>query len=288
LREALTKQAPWQGLSDAQVVKRLASGGLSPLAEFGDYVSVRLVRLANECMQREPQQRPSAQLLSLRLSQLQSRGVDFFDNVTRTHEQMIQEDRLFYADTWDSCVRLQPSDNALLQPLLVALCKQFGSAKLQECEGTFESLRALADRESDQFHEQMRQFVAAAGGSYYRGPRKASTEAQVKVLRDYQGDYRRLLDYERGTGSFSGLSGLRGALSSLPLTVTRVKDRLYAGVFDTGYRDVLLNVGCNGFVGELQLTLDKLWARKEVAHRALLLQRLLDAAGQASKSEEHK
>src|SRR5262249_23504444 len=56
-------------------------------------------------------------------------------------------------------------------------------------------------------------------------------------------------------------------------TVVRVTDRLYK-TFDLGYRDILINVVCRGFVGEIQLTLDALWDYRLVARRNVALDTL--------------
>jgi len=65
-------------------------------------------------------------------------------------------------------------------------------------------------------------------------------------------------------------------LSSQGLSLQRCKDRLNKPVTG-GYRDILLNFGCKGFIGELQLTLQRLWDCKELAHRTHEIQRVLAA-----------
>lgn len=116
-----------------------------------------------------------------------------------------------------------------------------------------------------------------------------------KVMKEYGGDFSKLLDLERATGLFeqaedmlrclrrvqeepsSSLSSSSASSSSSTMRVLRCKDRLNKPL-DSGYRDILLNV-CevqSGFVAELQLNFHKIAQIKSQSHRFYELVRVME------------
>jgi hypothetical protein len=97
---------------------------------------------------------------------------------------------------------------------------------------------------------------------------------------DYDGDFTRLLDFERGTGSSESAEFFHDCLlefqRSQVFEIVRLKDRLNSPL-ESGYRDVLLNVRDNNsaFVVELQLVLTKMADLKSQVHRFYELSRQL-------------
>jgi hypothetical protein len=278
LRRCLDKTNPWQGLNEFEIMGQLREGGLRPLAETGfkDAVSIRLVRLCNDCMQRDPTKRPLSVDVSKALSTLQTDGVGLFDKMVHARERMRVKDQQFYNSTWDEYVQQDLASAQELQATVKSLEAQYAQAPRQVTVcGSFEALEKLADCHAQAFHATLAAFIRRHGGAYYKGPRKQKQDCVVKVLRDYEDDYSRLLDFERGTGAFPDLKSLNQAVAGLAAVgLKRLKDRLHKP-FDTGYRDLLINVQSDGLVGELQLTVTKLWDYKEVAHRALEFDRVL-------------
>jgi len=173
---------------------------------------------------------------------------------------------------------------------------------LQQCDGkgSIEELVSLAPPGlCDRLHSQLEALVTEWGGTYLRADRKSLQDRSLqKIERDYKGDFSKLLDLERATGLFEEAEGMLRCLqkvssssssssfsssfssfsssSSSSLQLLRCKDRLNSPQ-ESGYRDILLNVGDkqSGFVMELQLNFVKIAELKPHEHRFFELVRVM-------------
>ncbi len=141
----------------------------------------------------------------------------------------------------------------------------------------------LAGRHGEALIKSLEGLVQDAGGAYNVGPRKKVGRIKQKAEDEYDGDVARVVDVERATGVFESVDDLSFAISLLraasrrgEITIRRCKDH-FGQPFDTGYRDLQLNVELDGFIGELQLNLRRIVDVKKEAHTVYEVERVLQA-----------
>lgn len=243
----------------------------------------KLAELGNRCLSFDPQQRPTFQIIVELLEKCALWPADKYSKLLAQISKMKASDNIAQEQAWISYGLLQPTAcQQLLTQVMDMQAKYPGTDVCQSEKVTgLEYLEALANSTCDKFHELLEKLVKQAGGDYFKGPRKDLSYCRIKVSRDYQNNFRRLLDFERASGVFDSVSSLLTVLERIfdnkvsGLVLKRCKDRLNNP--RDGYRDILLNFECNGFIGELQLTLKKLWEYKPLTHRVLELDRVSEA-----------
>ncbi|KAH8048266.1 hypothetical protein JL721_11970 [Aureococcus anophagefferens] len=167
--------------------------------------------------------------------------------------------KALYDAAWAACA--EAADDLLRKT--AALQAEFPGEKPPRCalprEATVEALVAMASERAEAMHAALEQPVKESGGAYFQGPRKGTPRITEKAEADYDGD-------------------LRAAARGGELVIVRCKDNLRES--ESGYRDVKLNVDVDGFVGELQLTLQSIKEIKDSgAHQMYEVHRVLAASG---------
>jgi len=198
-----------------------------------------------------------------------------------------KKDSYEYENAWEYCVNnAKTEDVYLLKKLSAQLQKQFTPTnKILRQPFTFEGEKQLIQKAkcvSKSFHEKLRNIIQETGGNYIEGPLKLEDRIRNKAHDDYENELACVLDIIRGTGVFENIYTFGKAISkfislsrSNDLLIIRAKDRINKPVHGCGYRDLLINVEINGFVGELQLSLSKLLEIKFSSHRIYNLSRAL-------------
>ncbi|KAH8065628.1 hypothetical protein JL722_1 [Aureococcus anophagefferens] len=193
--------------------------------------------------------------------------------------------KALYDAAWAACA--EAADDLLRET--AALQAEFPGEKPPRCalprEATVEALVAMASERAEAMHAALEQPVKESGGAYFQGPRKGTPRITEKAEADYDGDVARVVDVERATGVYgtandfnAAISKLRAAARGGELVIVRCKDNLRES--ESGYRDVKLNVDVDGFVGELQLTLQSIKEIKDSgAHQVYEVHRVLAASG---------
>jgi len=197
--------------------------------------------------------------------------------IDRMAKKWSAQDKMFYDEAYGRHHYSDLQVSAQLKRLLNVLERDFPPEthikQGVDCS-TFTKFKQHAAKHASDFHERLAAFVTKNGGTYVQGPTKTEANAQWKVKKKYDGDYGRLGDYERGSATFLSFALMLPFFTDLArqlspeMQLIRVKNRLICDKPDSsGYRDVLLNIRCGTFVGELQVTLADFWIRKETAHR---------------------
>jgi len=145
---------------------------------------------------------------------------------------------------------------------------------------SIEQLASLAYFKGDKLLKPLEIIIQEAGGEYKRGPRKKEGRIKEK-MKEYDGDFARIVDLERATGVFDSVDDMNQAISLLrdashrgEIIIRRCKDR-FGNPCSNGYRDVQMNIELDGFIGELQLNLRKIIDVKKEAHIVYEVERVL-------------
>ncbi|KAH8096297.1 glutamine deamidase [Aureococcus anophagefferens] len=170
-----------------------------------------------------------------------------------------------------------------------ALEADFSPAEPPRCAlppgATVEVLLLEASTHGEALLRGMERIASASGGAFHAGPRKKAARIAEKAAADYEGDVARVIDVERATVVFQsaedfnyGISLARAAARRGDVALSRCKDRL-PGVGGSGYRDLVLNMAREGFVGECQFTLGRVFDVKKYSHRIYSIARVLEGGG---------
>mmetsp|Transcript_42998 Transcript_42998/g.51612 ORF Transcript_42998/g.51612 Transcript_42998/m.51612 type:complete len:1157 (-) Transcript_42998:110-3580(-) len=145
-----------------------------------------------------------------------------------------------------------------------------------------DELLVLAANNGERLHTVLRDITYKSNGAYHRGPSKKKYRILEKANSKYNGDASYVVDVERASAVYNSLDDFDSALLLLKklvdqkdIVIPKCKDRFNTPYKYSGYRDMLLNVNVDGFVGELQLHFKRIYDLKDLLHPVYEIERTL-------------
>ena len=277
--ELLGRKRPWADKSQPQIVAALLRGERLPRLEAP--LVPELADCAVECFG-VAAERPTMRALETKLDDLLCADEGDLERLRAGLAEALRGDKDAYEEAWD-IYACDPHCGELLELCAILAKRHAATPRQPESCKAVEDLLGLAERGRDNFHDIIGDLVKTAGGEYRRGPTKLRERCIEKARREYDGEFRRVVDVERATALFTTVFALHEGLRQLSLLdggdleVVRVKDG-FGEPKPSGWRCVyfsLVHVS-SGLVGELQMTFTKVKAINGRSHRIYNLVRCLE------------
>ena len=304
-------KVPFSGMGDVQIWRHIEGRKMPDMADIKSYFPGELKKILMKCLGYEPKSRPKffkiiktihptsviqivgelAMCTKERIAILESK----LEEITVIVERHHKENQELNESTWKQIQDNDSETNKLRKELSSTAVVYANRPEQPKVLNSVNLLleNALGPNGGGLFHRTILELVTEGGvGSYIEGPIKKKDRCIAKIVNDYGGNARSLVDILRGTITFESCGEMKQFLglliTSVNIRIIRFKDRVN-NPGPSRYRDVLMNIKIvtdndedNIFqVGELQLHLKSMYKLKEADHRTYDFNRILN--GEFSK-----